>query len=270
MKKIKIGIIGCGAIGSYLAKRIDKELNRETRLVAISDIRSSSVKDLLKTLHQKPAILDLNSLIKKSDLIIEATSVASCRSFLPDVLSAGKNILIMSVGALLANAGAIKKAKRSGSVIYIPSGAIAGVDAFKAAKLGKIKSVKITTRKPAASLSTSFYVQKRNINLSALKKDKVLFSGNANDAIKNFPQNINVAAVLSLATLGGRKTIVKIIASPNLERNIHEIEIYADCGKIITRTENVASIENPKTSFLAMLSAFATLKGIISPVKIGT
>jgi aspartate dehydrogenase len=98
----------------------------------------------------------------------------------------------------------------------------------------------------------------------------VLFCGPAKEAVKYFPQNINVAAVLSLAGIGAGKTIVRIIASQAVNKNIHEISVEAQAGNIATRTENILHPENPKTSFLAVLSAQAVLKQILEPVKIGT
>lgn len=270
MKKIKIGLVGCGAIGSYLAKRIDKDLNRQASLVAIADIDAKAAIRLRKTLRSKLPICEIPVLIERSDLIIEATNVNACKDLIDDVLEKGKNILVMSVGALLSKKNIIKKALKAGSTIYIPSGAIAGVDAFKAAAAGVIHNIALTTRKPAQTLVSVPYVKRMGFNLSSKNKDVEVFGGNALEAIYNFPQNINVAATLSLATLGAKKTKVRIIASPKLKRNVHEIEITGDYGKIITRTENLPSTSNPKTSYLAMLSAFAMLKNILSPVKIGT
>jgi aspartate dehydrogenase len=103
-----------------------------------------------------------------------------------------------------------------------------------------------------------------------LKKDKILFSGTAAQAVKYFPQNINVAAVLGLAGMGMHKTKVRIIASPSVRKNIHEILIESKAAKIFTRTENILHPQNPKTSYLAVLSAMATLKQILQPIKTGT
>ncbi len=269
-QRLKVGIIGCGAIGSYLAKNIEEKLAKEVNLVGICDIDIQVAKRLRKTLLKKSAIYNAPVLIKKSDLIIEATSVGACQVILEKVISAGKDILIMSVGALLKNSKLIEKAKRKRISIYVPSGALAGIDAFKAAQLGKISQVQLTTKKPAKSLASAAYVKKNKIDISRIHSDRLLFSGNALQAVDNFPQNINVAATLSLATIGPKRTKIKILACPHLKKNIHEVTVDADCGRIITRTENLASRVNPKTSYLAMLSAFAALKGILNPIKIGT
>ena len=53
--------------------------------------------------------------------------------------------------------------------------------------------------------------------------------------------------------------------------NVHEIEVEGDFGRLLTRTENVPSPDNPKTSFLAALSAVATLRQVLDDsIRIGT
>ncbi len=103
-----------------------------------------------------------------------------------------------------------------------------------------------------------------------IKNEKILFQGSALEAVKAFPKNINVASVLSLAGLGAEKTLVKIITSPEYTKNTQEVEIIGDFGKITTKPENVPSEKNPKTSKLAILSAIATLNGIVESVRVGT
>jgi aspartate dehydrogenase len=113
-------------------------------------------------------------------------------------------------------------------------------------------------------------VLKHNISLKNLKEEKVLFEGNASEAVKGFPKNINVSATLSLVGLGAKKTRVRIIACPHMLVNVHEVYVQGDAGSFYTRTENFPSEQNPKTSRLAILSAVATLERILKNVKIGT
>jgi aspartate dehydrogenase len=268
-QKIKIGIIGCGAIGSYLAKRIDRELSKETQLVAICDIKQKACQDLRKALRQKVAICDASTLIKKADFIIEATSVAACEVMLKKIIASGKDILVMSVGALLKNRTFFEKAAQK-IRIHIPSGAIAGIDGLKAASIGRIERITLTTRKPIQGLRDAPFIQKMNIRLEDIKRETVIFEGSAYEALRWFPANINVAATVSLCISAQIIPTIRIVTSPLFKRNIHELEIIGDFGRIVTRAENVPSPENPKTSYLAMLSALATLKQALGPLKIGT
>lgn len=154
--------------------------------------------------------------------------------------------------------------------IYLPSGALTGLDGVKSAAVGRIDSVTLTTRKPPAGLSGAPYLAREGIDLSSLREEKVIFEGSAEEAVEGFPRNINVAATLSLAGIGVAKTRVRIIADPKISRNIHEIEVEGEFGRLISRTENLPSPSNPKTSLLAIFSAIATLKSLASPVRIGT
>ena len=179
--------------------------------------------------------------------------------------------MIMSVGGILQHYKELLiLAKEKNARVFIPSGAICGLDGLKAASCGKINKVTLTTKKPPQAFLGSPYLLKRKIRLDNIKEDTVLFEGNALTAIRAFPQNINVAATISIAGIGPEDTTVRIVASPHITRNIHEIEIESESGIISTRTENVIHPDNPKTSYLAVLSAQAALRQILEPIKIGT
>jgi aspartate dehydrogenase len=179
--------------------------------------------------------------------------------------------MILSVGGIIEGyQELLVLAEEKGTRVFIPSGAVCGLDGLKAGACAGIKKVTLTTIKPSKAFLGNPYVLKRKIRLDGLQEDVVIFEGDALTAIRAFPQNINVAATLSLAGIGAAKTNVRIIASAAIERNIHEVEIESQAGRITTRTENIAHPDNPKTSFLAVLSAIASLKQILDPVKVGT
>jgi len=270
--RLKIGIVGCGAIGSSLAKEIVNSLREDACLVALYDIKTDKAQALSKklTTSEKLRAGSLKDLIKRSELVIEASSAKASWEIASQSLSAGRKIMVMSVGGMVGHLDELYAlSRKNNAMVYFPSGAISGVDALKAANIAGIKKVVLTTRKNPKAFNGVEYVEK-HFNLAGLKKDKLLFNGSACEAVKCFPQNINVAAVLGLAGIGMRKTLVRIIASPSVNKNIHEIEIESKAAKIFTRTENILHPQNPKTSFLAVLSAIATLKQILQPVKIGT
>jgi len=272
-KVLEIGIVGCGAIGNSLAEAVSKDFLREAKVSALYDLDYARSANLSRRLSGNThlAVHNLETLINKSDLVIECASAKSSWEIAQKVIACGRDIMIMSTGGVTSHLKelSVQAAKRK-SKVYIPSGAIAGIDAVKAASIGKIKKVILTTRKNPLAFEGVKYVKDRNLNLAKIRKDKILFSGFAIQAVKYFPQNINVASVLSLAGIGPRKTLVQIIACPKVKRNIHEIRVESEAGTIITRTENVLHPKNPKTSFLAVLSAIATLKQILASVEIGT
>lgn len=272
MKMTKIGIVGCGAIGRSLARFIDKELNKQASLSAICDIDVSCALSLKNSLRSsKPIITNLDNLIKKSDLIIESASARISYQVAKTSLSLGKDVLIMSIGGIVTKAKELfRLASKNKSFIYLPSGAICGIDALKALSLVGIRKVLLITRKPPKALEGAEYIIRKKINLKKIEKETIIFKGDAHSAIKDFPQNINVAALLSIAGIGAEKTEVQIITSPKYKGNSHEVHIESKAGKVTTICENVAFKENPKTSYLAALSAMAVLKAIFDSAKIGS
>lgn len=271
MKKIKIGLIGCGTIGTEIAQAIDTKFKHKASLSVVFDIDDKKAEALQKRLNSKPTILSIDALIKKSDLIIEAASAKVSGLIAKKAILAKKDIIIMSTGGIIKKYTAIfNLAKKNNCKVYLPSGAICGLDGVKAALLGKIKKVELITRKPAGALAGAPFVTKNNIDLNKINTETVIFEGNAEEAIEGFPANINVACTLSMAGIGPKKTKVKIIASPLSTKNIHEVVLEGGFGRIVAKTENVPSPDNPKTSYLAVLSAIATLRQILEPIKIGT
>ncbi len=270
---LKIGIVGCGAIGGSLGKIVKSDLQGKARVAGVYDAAQEKAAVLSRSLcgSGRLAARSLKQLICRCDLVIEAASASSSWDICRQALRGKKDVMIMSVGGLVPHADELRRLTRQNkSRVFIPSGAIAGIDGLKASCGGTIRKVVLTTRKNPRSFAGVRYVQEKKIDLDALTGDTVLFYGSAKDATVLFPQNINVAAVLSLAGIGADRTEVRIIASPATQNNIHEIEIESSAGMIFTRTENVLHPENPKTSYLAVLSAAAALRQIVEPVRIGT
>lgn len=271
-KLLKIGIVGCGAIGSSLAEIVISDFADKAELAGLYDVDIEKAYKLANRFNSpKLAVLNLEDLINKVALVIEATKADAAFDIAKKTISASCDILIMSVGGIIEHYRELEVLAQEKKVhVFIPSGAICGIDGLKAANCAKINKVVLTTKKPPSAFLGSSYVLKRKVRLDNIQEDTVLFEGDAFSAVRAFPQNINVAATLSIAGVGPQDTVVRIVASPRITRNIHEIEIDSDAGKIITRTENVIHPDNPKTSYLAVLSAVATLKQILEPIKIGT
>ncbi len=268
---IKVGIIGCGTIGKELALACQKRFYEEVTLLALADLDPARAKKLQNRLRPKPKVLSSDELIRRCDLIIEAASKHAAHEIAKRALSLGKDVMIMSVGGLLGREKEIfELARTHRCCLYLPSGGVVGIDGLKAAKIGKIYRVTLTTRKPPQGFEDAPYVLKHKIQLKNLKEEKLLFEGNAAAAVKGFPKNINVSATLSVAGLGAKKTKVRILACPHMLVNVHEVYVQGDFGSFYTRCENFPSEQNPKTSHLAILSAVATLERILKNVKIGT
>jgi aspartate dehydrogenase len=270
-KNIKIGIIGCGAIGSAIAKYCAKNLADTVTVKAIFDIDKEKTEALKRELAGGVIIeQSLEGLISSCDLVIEAASVDAAPQVLRKSIELKKDAVIISTGGLVDKEDLLSSARKNGCNVYIPSGAVLGLDGLRAARLSSIEEAVLTTRKPVAGLRGAPYIMKNKINLDSIKNEELIFEGSASEAIKAFPKNINVSATLSLAGIGAEKTKVKIMCSPAYKKNTHEIVLKGEFGNFLIRAENVPSPDNPKTSYLAVLSAIATIKGIVDSVKVGT
>jgi len=261
---MKVALIGCGAIGSFIAESI-AEGRVEAELAYIYDVQKAKAESLAVKVKSRVASTLDEILSSDVELVIEAASIKAAREVLSRALSHGKSVLLLSIGALAEKNfldEALLRAEKGNARIYLPSGAVGALDALKSAREAGLEEVTLVTTKPPRALKGS--------PLLGDDKKTLLFDGNARDAIEAFPQNVNVAIAVSLAGLGVEKTRVKVYVDPEAELNKHEIYARGAFGSLYFRVENLPSPQNPKTSYLAALSAVATLRRISSRLQIGT
>ncbi len=254
---MKIGIIGCGAIGSDVAKAADEM--EEIEEIYLYDVVEEKAKKLAKEL-EKAKFEKVENFLPLVDIVFEAASQQAVYEHAEKVIEAKKDLIIMSIGALFDDSfreKLIEKAKKNRCKIYLPSGAVAGLDGIKAASIGGLDEVTLVTTKSPEAFGKHF------------EKRTILFDGNAREAVKLFPRNINVAACLSLAGIGFDKTKVKVVADPVIKFNSHKILAHGKFGRLRAEVENLPNPKNPSTSYLASLSAIAVLKKIVNPLQIG-
>ncbi len=270
----KIGLFGCGAIGTQIALAIDSgKIQAELTHMYDSDKTKSEI--LASKLKKKPIIVDNPHLLSSNpvDIVVEAASQDAVKNHALSIIQNRRDLMVMSVGALLDESVSeilLSACKEFGKKIYLPSGAIAGLDAIKSVK-AELESVALTTTKNPKSLAGAKFFDTNKINLDSITKSTVLYEGNAKEAVEMFPANINVAALLSLAGMGSEKTKVKIVADPTADKNIHQIEAKGKFGNLTISVQNVPDLNNPKTSRLAILSAIECLRLACSDdIRIGT
>jgi aspartate dehydrogenase len=263
-----IGIVGCGAIGRALLKAADTG-KLSAPVAGVTSRTEKSTRAFLATLSEPPPYLDRASLISRADLIIEAAGTSVVPGLAEEVFSAGKGLMVISAGALLDHPEIIAKARERGCGLWVPSGAIAGLDGIKSACAGEVQRVTMTTRKPPEGLEGAPYLVERGVSLRGITEEREVFSGSARDACRGFPANVNVSAAVSLAGLGPDRTQVRILAVPGLKRNCHDIEAEGEFGRLSVHIENVPS-ENPRTGRLTALSIIRSIQDAIDPVRIGT
>ena len=269
---LKVGVIGCGAIGTEICRAIDRGIVK-AHLVAVLDRSRDNCERLMTSLDKKPAISLPDEMISNADIIVECASAQAVREFGVNILESGKDLMVLSAGAF-RDSGLLKRltdtARAHHCRIYIPSGAIAGIDGLKSAAVAGINKVTLTTTKNPKGLKGAPFIETNNIDIDSYREKTLLFEGNADEAIAAFPANVNVAVSLSLAGIGIKNTHVRIFVDPGAKRNIHDVSVEGDFGNFTCRVENVPSPGNPRTSYLAALSAIATLKKITEPLQIGT
>jgi aspartate dehydrogenase len=243
---IRVGLLGCGNVGRIIAKE-----HVGVRIAALHD-RIPERAEEAALLCDAEVHRDFSSFVKADlDVVVEAASVAAVRDHAEEILGNGKDLVILSVGALADKAfldRITSLARAKGRKIHIPSGAIVGLDNLKVGRIAPMKSPE-------------------SLNIRADRK-MMVFSGKANDCIREFPKNINVAVALGLAA--GRDADVEIWIDPGVDRNIHEIIAEGSFGEICIRVANVPSPDNPATSYLAALSVLTLLRNLNEPLVVGT
>ncbi len=266
---LKIGVVGAGAIGAAIARAVDCG-EVPGRLVGICELDDARREALQASLGTRVPELDLDALCAAADVVVEAAAGSVAPTVVKAALTAGCDVLVMSVGGLLGHDELVDLARAVGRTIYAPTGAIAALDAIRAALPAGLDSVTLTTTKPPRGLAGAPWLVQNDLDLAGLTAPTLIFEGSASEAVKAFPANVNVAAALSLAGIGAERTQVRVVADPTSSRNCHRIEATGGFGRLEVTVENVPSPDNPKTSYLAALSAMALLKRLSSPLVVGS
>ena len=271
---MRVALLGGGTIGRLVLERIERGELDGIEIIAVAGRRASSPAAALAARLNVPYVLDRQALLStRPDTVLEAASHEAVREHLVPLLDAKVNVIVLSAGALADDrlrAGAERAAARSGALFYVPSGGIGGLDALKTACLAGVDEVTIQVAKPPAAWKGIAYVEARAFRLDGLQSALTLFEGPAREGVPHFPQNVNIAAVLSLAGIGWERTRLKVVADPALTMNTHTIRVSGRSGRFSVVLENVPSPDNPKTSWLACYSALAALKAMGSKVRYGT
>ena len=254
----KVGIAGLGAIGTTVAKALTKGIKGFT-LTAVSEPKPHT--------YNVPT-LSFEDLAKTCDLIIECLPPSIVPDLTKHVLKEGKNLILISPSALLIHKDILKQKEVSDSRIIVPSGALCGIDGVSSMAQIGITAAKIASNKHPRGYKGAPYIEVENIDLNAITTRTLIFQGNALEAVKAFPANVNVAATLSLAGIGPEKTKVEIWADPEATGNSHEVTVTSAYSTLKAKIENQPDPANPKTSILAAQSIIRTLKSMTAPIAV--
>jgi aspartate dehydrogenase len=268
VSELRVAIAGLGAVGKVIALELDKGVPG-LKLTAVSAKNLGKASEFIQGLNNAVPVVTLDDLTEYADIVVECAPPDLLPEIAAPVLAAGKKLVVLSVGALLAHPELKKAAIDNGGAILVPTGALIGLDAVAAAAEGTINWVRMTTRKPLQGLAGAPFLIENGIDVASITTPTKIFSGTAREAAKGFPANLNVSVALSLAGIGPDMTMLEVWADPTVTRNTHHIEVDADTASFNMTIENIPS-ENPKTGLITARSAIALLRKLGAPVKIGT
>jgi aspartate dehydrogenase len=273
-KTMRVALLGGGTIARLVLQQVRGGGLPGIEIVAIAGRSGSSRGAGLARESGVPYVTGRAALLSTRPVaVVEAASHEAVREHLVALLGAGVNVVVLSAGALVDDSlrlAAEEAAKRSGALLYVPSGGIGGLDALKTACLAGVDEVSIQVAKPPVAWKGIPYVEALGVQLDRLEQPRILFDGAAREGVPHFPQNVNIAAVLSLAGIGWDRTRLKVVADPALTLNTHTIRVNGRAGTFTVVLENVPAPDNPKTSWLACYSALAALRSLESRVRYGT
>jgi aspartate dehydrogenase len=265
---LRVGLAGLGAVGGEVARRLEADIPGLTlTAVAVRDVEKARL--ALHRIGNGIAVLSPDALAHSCDVIVEGLPPALFRTVAAPAVAQGRLFIPLSVGQLLENWDLVERARETGARILVPTGALIGLDAVRAAAEGSIRSVTMITRKPPGGLEGAPHLVNNRISVANLREPLKVFEGSAREGARGFPANVNVAAALSLAGIGPDHTRLEIWADPTVTRNTHRIEVDADTARFSMAIENVPS-DNPRTGRIVALSVIAALRGLVSELKVGT
>jgi aspartate dehydrogenase len=265
---LRVGLAGLGSVGLAVARRLHAGVPGLV-LAAVAVRDPDKARRSLPAVGEQIPVLSLLEIAETCDVIVEGLPPALFRDVAVHAVERGRLFVPLSVGQLPEHWDLVERARRTGARILVPTGALIGLDAVRAAAEGTIHSVTMVSRKPPLGLEGAPYLRQHGIALAHLTTATRVFEGSAREAVRGFPANVNVAVALSLAGIGPDRTRVEIWADPGVDRNIHSIEVDADTARFSMRIENVPS-ENPRTGRIVALSTLATLRGLVCELKVGT
>jgi aspartate dehydrogenase len=262
------GLIGYGGIAQDAVAAL-RQVGAGVTIVAAlcRPGRAAKARAALPGIDIVEALDDL--LARRPEVVAEVAGQGAVAEYGPDILRRGVDLLVISIGALADPKilEPLKAAARGGgSRLLLPAGAIGGIDAIAAMRLGGLNAVRYRSRKPPAAWRGS--PAEKVADLDKLTSRTVLYRGTAGEAALLYPQNANVAAAVALAGLGFDATEVELVADPDAPGNVHEIEVEGAAGRFAIQLQGRPSRTNPKTSALAALSVARALANLQAAIVI--
>ena len=267
---MKIALIGYGTIGRALASAIRDGRAGNARLITVLGrdaarlAATGAARDGCKATTDPEEFFNADA-----DLIVEAAGQSALVQYAERGILSGRDLLAASVGALVDEhlvASITRAARSTGRKLLVPSGALGGLDVVSAAAVGVLDEVSIEVRKPPAAWRGT---PAEGAAALAVDHPICFYEGAAGEAVKLFPQNVNVVAALSLSGIGFERTTVEMFADPTVQHNTFELFARGEFGEIRLELKNRPYPENPKTGYLVVMSLIKSIRRLQEPIVIG-
>jgi aspartate dehydrogenase len=250
---VKLGLIGFGGLGSIVAGHLAKDAAIQFVGVAARPSQSERIRTVLGAV---PVVESPHALLKlEPELVVECASHEAFRQYAESVLSAGIDLIAVSVG-VLADAAyrerVLSTARKSGATLQIPAGAIGAIDVIAAARhAGLTRVVYVTRKSPRAWKGTPAETM---IDLAAVTAPQLFYDESAEHAATLFTEKANVTATLALAGIGFQATRVQFWVDPAVTQSVHHIEAKGPCGALTIELANNVSPSDGKASLQTAMS----------------
>ena len=257
---IRIAMIGCGAIGAGVLELLQDDADLAVGWVVVPPGVHPTACEAAARLAPNARVVTGIAAEQGVELLVECAGHTAIEDHVIPALQRGIPCLVASVGALSVPGMARRleqAAQRGGTQVQLLSGAIGGIDALSAARVGGLESVVYTGRKPPQAWKGT--PAELECDLDTLTQPCCIFDGNAEQAAQLYPKNANVAATLSLAGIGLQRTRVRLFADPGVSENVHHVEAHGAFGSLELTLRGKPLAANPKTSALTVYSVVRAL-----------
>ncbi|CAK7050813.1 MAG: L-aspartate dehydrogenase [Desulfovibrio sp.] len=213
--KPRIGFLGCGKIGSAMLEDMLARGMGDVAFVQANTYRDE--KNRFPVVRAQDA-----DLLAQTDMVVESATPDALKAAF-DGIMAHCDLMVFSHTAFADRDfedHARKTAARYGRRIYLPHGAILGLDGIADGR-ALITEVSVVTTKSPASLG----LQEGEQNGAQSDGRIVVYDGPTREACLRFPRNVNVHAAVALAGLGFDNTRSVIMADPQTTTNDHLITV---------------------------------------------
>lgn len=255
---MKVAVIGAGAIGGVVAGSLARQEVPGVELVGV--------------VHTDPVdppglpVVDFTSAVQRADLVVECAGQRALVDCGPEVLAAGRDLLVTSVGAVADDAVFAALTGTPGGRVYLSTGAIGGLDLLSAAaRMGELHAVRITTTKTAKNLVQPWMDADQARSLRDAVEPVEVRRGPAREVTAAFPKSANVAASVALAVRDWDVVQAVLVADPAATLTSHVITAEGAAGSYRFEIRNHPSERTPTTSGIVPFAVLNAIESLATP-----